>query len=50
MIEDFPEKIQCMAIMPAADHLFTIRNTTDTKRLPEEQAISFHHNVAKLFL
>ena len=48
MLEDFPESIYDTAITPAADHLFTTRTDLDAKKLLEEQAIAFHHNVAKL--
>ena len=36
------------AATPAANHLFEIRNQQEAKPLPEEKAIQFHHNVAKL--
>ena len=36
---------------PAADHLFTVRDETEAKLLPEEQARAFHHATAQvLFL
>ena len=36
------------AATPAAIHLFLVRNEQEAKLLPEEQAINFHYNVAKL--
>ena len=48
MLEDFPERMYDTTITPAADHFLTIRTDLDFKKLPEEQAIAFYHNVAKL--
>ena len=48
MLEDFLEKIDDTAITSTVDHLFTIRMDLDAKKLPEKQAIAFHHNAAKL--
>ena len=33
---------------PAADHLFTMREESMTKPLPEDQARAFHHATAQL--
>ena len=46
--EDFPEKIAGTIMTMAAYHLFSVRTESGTIKLPEEQAISCHHNVAKL--
>ena len=51
IINDFPEEIIEMRASPAADHLFTVRDETEAKLLPEEQARAFHHATAQvLFL
>ncbi len=44
----FPEKITGVTSSPAADHLFQVRPTKETKLLPEEQAREFHHTTAQL--
>ena len=46
MLADLPTDMDGTAQTPAADHLFTVNPTP--KPLPEETAILFHHNVAKL--
>ena len=46
MLADLPIDMDGTAQTPAADHLFTVNPTP--KPLPEEMAIMFHHNVAKL--
>ena len=49
IIRNFPEEVGVStAATPAAEHLFQVRNQQDAEQLPEEQAIQFHHNVAKL--
>ena len=49
IIKNFPEEIGSSTTMaPAAEHLFEIRKKGDAKFIPEEQAMQFHHNVAKL--
>ena len=48
VIEEFPEKITGRAAMPAAEHLFDIRDEKDTQVLEEERALAFHHTVAQL--
>ena len=47
ILEDIWEEITGTGATPSADHLFDIRNAKESKKLPEEQAITFHHNVAK---
>ena len=46
MLVDLPINMDGTARTPAADHLFTVSPTP--KLLPEETAIMFHHNMAKL--
>ena len=43
----FPEKITTSAATPASDHLFEVRDESEQKLLPEEQARAFHHSVAQ---
>ena len=37
-------------MIQAVEHLFETREKSDAKFIPQEQAIQFHHNVAKLLL
>ena len=48
LLRDFPELLGAIATSPAADHLFKVRPEGEARLLPEEQAISFHHFVARL--
>jgi hypothetical protein len=48
VITEFPEIISGKSPMPAADHLFQIREEKDAKPLEEERALAFHHTVAQL--
>ena len=48
IIAEFPEKIAGIRTTPATDHLFRIREETEARPLPEEQAREFHHAVAQL--
>jgi hypothetical protein len=48
IIAEFPEVIQGKAAMPAADHLFQIRDEKEAQLLPKEQALAFHHTVVQL--
>ncbi len=48
VISKFPEMIMGKSVMPAADHLFAIRDKKEVKPLDEEQALAFHHTVAQL--
>jgi len=48
VIAKFPEIISGKLPMPAADHLFQIRDEKDAKPLDEERALAFHHTVAQL--
>jgi len=48
IIKDFPEEIIGTKTFPAADHLFTVRDPSLVKVLPEEQAMAFHRTTAQL--
>jgi hypothetical protein len=48
IIDQFPEEIVAIRMSPAADHLFTVRDESLSKPLPEEQARAFHHASAQL--
>ena len=48
IIKDFPEKIVGTKTSPAVDHLFTVRDPSLAKVLPEEQAMAFHRTTAQL--
>jgi hypothetical protein len=48
ILADFPEPITTSCTTPAADHLFTVREESKAKFLPEAQAQAFHHTVAQL--
>jgi hypothetical protein len=48
IIRDFPEEITGTKTSPAADHLFTVRDPSLAKALPEEQAMAFHCATAQL--
>ena len=48
VIAEFPEMITGKAAMPAANHLFTIRDKREARALKEERALIFHHTVAQL--
>ncbi len=48
IIDEFPEDIKRTQATPAADYLFTVRDESEARPLPEEQAVYFHHAVAQL--
>ena len=48
IIKDFPEEITGIKMSPAADHLFTVRDPSLAKVLPEEQAMVFHRATTQL--
>ncbi len=48
VITKFPVMILGKSAMPAAGHLFTIRDKKEAKPLDEERALAFHHTVAQL--
>jgi hypothetical protein len=45
---DFPKPITTSCATPAANHLFTVRDESKAKFLPEKQAQAFHHTFAQL--
>jgi hypothetical protein len=48
VITEFPEVITGGAVSPAAERLFTVRATEESKPLKKKRAIGFHHCVAQL--
>ena len=48
VLDNFPEAITSTSSLPAADHLFVVRDEGEAKLLPEEQVQQFHHSVAQL--
>ena len=46
--DNFPEAIIRTSSLPAADHIFVVRDEGEEKLLPEEQAQQFHHSVVQL--
>ena len=50
IIANFPEEIVATRTTPAADHLFTVRDESLSKPLPEEQAGAFHHASTQLLI
>jgi hypothetical protein len=48
IIKDFPEEITGTKTSPATDHLFTVRDPSLAKALPEEQGMTFHRAMAQL--
>ena len=48
IIKDFPEEIVGTKTSPATDHLFTVRDPSLAKVLPEEQAMAFNRTTAQL--
>ena len=48
IINDFLEEIVGMKTSPAMDHLFTVRDPSLAKVLPEEQAMAFNRTTAQL--
>jgi hypothetical protein len=48
IIKDFPEEITETKTSPAADNLFTVRDPSLAKLLPEEQTMAFHRATAQL--
>ena len=47
LIRKLPSDMFGLALTPAANHLFQVHDS-DPEYLPEREAISFHHLVAKL--
>jgi len=48
MLKEFPEDLKGSTATPGADHLFKVRDPSETKLLPEEQAQAFHRATAQL--
>ena len=48
LIDEFPEELGATAKTPASDNLFKVRDETEAKFLPEEQAVVFHSFTASL--
>ncbi len=48
IIKDFPEEITGTKTSPAANHLFTVRDLSLAKALPEEQVMAIHRAMAQL--
>ena len=48
ILRDFPDLVGDTATSPAAGHLFKVCSDKDARLLPEEQAISFQHFIARL--
>ena len=48
ILKNFPEEIMATKTSPATDHLFTVRDPSLAKMLPEEQAMAFHRTTAQL--
>jgi hypothetical protein len=48
VITGFPEMITGKVAMPAADHLFMIRDKKEARSLEQERRTAFHHTVAQL--
>ena len=47
-IEEFPEEISTVALSPALNHLFQVRDKEDTVPLNEEKNTAFEYCVAQL--
>ena len=48
ILHDLPELPGDITMSPAANHLVNVRSDKEAQLLPEEQAISFHHFIARL--
>ena len=48
IIDEFLELITGKAATQAADHLFSVRDAAESRYIPEENAIAFHHTTAQL--
>ena len=45
---EFPGQLGAIVTSPAADHLFQVRPYDKSQKLPEPQAVAFHHTTAQL--
>jgi len=50
ILKEFPEELGAVAPSPAADHLFKVREESESKLLPKEQAIIYHVVAQLLFV
>jgi hypothetical protein len=48
IIKDFPEEITKSSPCPHNQNLFRVREESEAKFIPEDQAMKFHHSVAQL--
>jgi hypothetical protein len=48
ILDEFPEEITKSSPCPHNENLFRIREESEARYLPEDQAIQFHHTVAQL--
>lgn len=48
ILKDFPKELENSIATPAADHLFQVQEESEARKLPEDQAIIFHHTTAQL--
>ena len=48
ILSDFPEVVTKSAPSPHTDNLFRVREESEARYLPEEQAVAFHRTVAQL--
>ncbi len=48
IIENFPEVIEEELATLAPNHLFLVRDKKEATKLPDEQAMHFHHTVVQL--
>ena len=48
VLQEFPDHLVTTAATPEFDHLFKIRDESETQYLLEDQANTFHHKVAQL--
>ena len=45
VIEAFPEEITITASTPTGDYLFKIQDDSETKKLSEDQPVTFYHTI-----
>ncbi len=48
ILKCFPEEVEGEAASPAPNHLFLVQDKSEANKLPEEQAVCFHHTVTQL--
>ena len=48
ILVEFPEQLGAIANSPVADHLFQVRPDDKARKLPEPQAVAFHHTTTQL--